>query len=428
MSTQACATASKAPIGCPNCTRSFAYAMVASRHQPMPPAASAAVASRKSRSARSNAATASSPWPSSTAGTSSKAVTQTRRVRSRPSCPEAVYPRDLDSTRNIARPDSVTAGTTTMSATWPATTYHRCPYSRQPPGARSARTLSGPGDQWPASPAAARVPVTDPSASNGSQCSAAARSPARSTPPARLLDRNGPGYRARPSSVCTTLASAWDMPRPPNSSGIISPVRPSSPARRACSSGLWPASVSSAARSTADGSWSARKLRRMSCRACWSSLRARVSLSAMISSSRRAWEPEDPLRDGVPQDLVGSAAQPVPRRTEHHRGPRVGSPGTGVGDQGWPENGGHELGQPLHVSGQSQLIQGNLGARWLARRLEEKYSLCRVSGTKLVIRRAAYLVMLPGQLVFDTSSGCAPVKAPAAVALPRRWYSSQAVA
>jgi hypothetical protein len=86
----------------------------------------------------------------------------------------------------------------------------------------------------------------------------------------------------------------------------------------------------------------------------------------MISSSRRAWEPEDPLRDGVLQDLVGSAAQPVPRRTEQHRGPRVGSPGTGVGDQGWPKNGGYELGQPLHVSGQSQLIQGNLGARRLA--------------------------------------------------------------
>ena len=62
------------------------------------------------------------------------------------------------------------------------------------------------------------------------------------------------------------------------------------------------------------------------------------------------------------KDLVGSTAQPAPRRTEHHRGPRVGSPGTGVGDQGWPENGGYELGQPLHVSGQSQLIQGNLGS------------------------------------------------------------------
>ena len=40
----------------------------------------------------------------------------------------------------------------------------------------------------------------------------------------------------------------------------------------------------------------------------------------------------------------------------------------------------------------------------------------------------SYLVALPGQLVFDTSSGCVPVKAPAAVVLPRSWYSSHAVA
>ena len=66
------------------------------------------------------------------------------------------------------------------------------------------------------------------------------------------------------------------------------------------------------------------------------------------------------------QDLVGSAAQPVPRRTEHHRGPRVGSPGAGVSDQARSENGGYELIQPLHVSGQGRLIQGNLGARRLA--------------------------------------------------------------
>jgi len=36
--------------------------------------------------------------------------------------------------------------------------------------------------------------------------------------------------------------------------------------------------------------------------------------------------------------------------------------------------------------------------------------------------------MLPGQLAFVASSGCAPVNAPAAAALPRSWYSSQAVA
>jgi hypothetical protein len=43
-------------------------------------------------------------------------------------------------------------------------------------------------------------------------------------------------------------------------------------------------------------------------------------------------------------------------------------------------------------------------------------------------RPPAHLVALPGQLVFETSSGCGPVKAAAAIGLPRRWYSSQAVA
>jgi len=37
-------------------------------------------------------------------------------------------------------------------------------------------------------------------------------------------------------------------------------------------------------------------------------------------------------------------------------------------------------------------------------------------------------VALPGQLVFETSSGCGPVKAAAAIGLPRGWYASQAVA
>jgi hypothetical protein len=56
--------------------------------------------------------------------------------------------------------------------------------------------------------------------------------------------------------------------------------------------------------------------------------------------------------------------------------------------------------------------------RWLAS-YWERYLRCRAG---------SYLVALPGQLVFDTSSGCVPVKAPAAVVLPRSWYSSHAVA
>ncbi len=50
------------------------------------------------------------------------------------------------------------------------------------------------------------------------------------------------------------------------------------------------------------------------------------------------------------------------------------------------------------------------------------------TGLERLLSHPAHLVALPGQLVFETSSGCAPVKAPAAVALPRSWYSSQAVA
>jgi hypothetical protein len=37
-------------------------------------------------------------------------------------------------------------------------------------------------------------------------------------------------------------------------------------------------------------------------------------------------------------------------------------------------------------------------------------------------------VALPGQLVFDTSSGWLPLNALAALASPRNWNSSQAVA
>ena len=229
--------------------------MLASRHQPMPPAASAAVASRSSCSARSRAATAASPWHSRKAGVVSKVVTQMRRVRSMPSWRDTPNPADPDSTRNIAGPASVMAGTTTMSATWPAMTYHRLPRRYQSCALRPASTLSDPGDHRPSSPAAATVPVADPSASRGSQYSAAARSPAASSAPAaRKLGRNGPGYRARPSSVWTTLASACDRPRPPNSAGIVSPARPSSPARRACSAGSYPVPLSSELRKAAEES------------------------------------------------------------------------------------------------------------------------------------------------------------------------------
>jgi hypothetical protein len=39
----------------------------------------------------------------------------------------------------------------------------------------------------------------------------------------------------------------------------------------------------------------------------------------------------------------------------------------------------------------------------------------------------AHLVALPGQLVFKTSPGCGPVKAAAAIGLPRSWYSGRGV-
>src|SRR5215472_12651679 len=76
-------------------------------------------------------------------------------------------------------------------------------------------------------------------------------------------------------------ASTWDLPSPPNSSGIVQPATPSSPARRACRSGSKPGSVSSAVRSSAQDNWSVRTARRVSCWAGWSSLRSTESRIAM---------------------------------------------------------------------------------------------------------------------------------------------------
>ena len=97
----------------------------------MPPAASAAVPIKNSRSARARAEVAS--LVSSTAGAASKVMMLIRRVRSRSSCRDTSKPPDPVSARNMARPDSVTAGTTRMPAACAATTYQRRPDSRQPP-------------------------------------------------------------------------------------------------------------------------------------------------------------------------------------------------------------------------------------------------------------------------------------------------------
>ena len=183
------------------------------------------------------------------------------------------------STANMAGTDPAPADTTTMPATWAPTTYQQEPYSRQPCGVRWART-PGSDVQRPSRAAAAIVPVTDPSASSGSQRLAvaapsavigplAAASPvaASRTPAASALGRNGPGYRAWPSSACTTPASACDNPRPPNSSGTVRPARPNSLASRACSPGWYPGSAPIIARRAAEGSWPARTPRRLSRRA-----------------------------------------------------------------------------------------------------------------------------------------------------------------
>ena len=97
----------------------------------MPPAASAAVAIRNSRSARARARAPS--LVSSTAGAASKVTMLTRRVRSRSSWRATTRPGDAVSARNMARPYSVTAGTTMRLAVCAATTYQRRPDSRQPP-------------------------------------------------------------------------------------------------------------------------------------------------------------------------------------------------------------------------------------------------------------------------------------------------------
>ena len=254
----------------------------------MPPAASAAVAIRKSRSARSRAAAATSPSTIGRAGASSKAMTQTRRVRSRPSWPETVHPSDLGSTRNIAGPDSVTASAATTSAAWAARTYHRWPSSRQPPGARSARTLSGPNTQRPPSSAAATVAITDPSASNGSHCSPGHAVAGREQHAAG--QRRGQERARVPDAAEFAVYHARLDLGQATAAGLHRDGQPGRPGTR------WPGGRAAPGctrcgfqRGPQRGS---RKLAgqeprvRVSCRACWCSLRGRVSLLVMAAPSR----------------------------------------------------------------------------------------------------------------------------------------------
>ena len=48
-------------------------------------------------------------------------------------------------------------------------------------------------------------------------------------------------------------------------------------------------------------------------------------------------------------------------------GPRVGAPLAGVGDGARPENADDKLAQAGHVSGERELVKGDLGPRRLAR-------------------------------------------------------------
>src|SRR5213076_772455 len=76
----------------------------------------------------------------------------------------------------------------------------------------------------PSAPAHARVaadfPATTDSSSSGASDSAGSAS--------TTVEKNGPGYTARPSSSITTISSRKLIPAPPPSSGSEIPVQPSS--------------------------------------------------------------------------------------------------------------------------------------------------------------------------------------------------------
>src|SRR5207248_2258438 len=124
------------------------------------------------------------------------------------------------STSHSPAPPSPCAATTTWSATARSGTNSAVPDSRSP----SARTAKPSASNRPSAPAHASVaadfPATTDSSSSGASDSAGSAS--------TTVEKNGPGYTARPSSSITTISSRKLIPAPPASSGSEIPVQPSS--------------------------------------------------------------------------------------------------------------------------------------------------------------------------------------------------------
>ena len=109
----------------------FGWATLVSRHQPMPPAASAAVASSNEARTASSTGCAAPGVPRRVPGAPSRETVATRRVRSRPRTASARTPLASAGTRNNDRSGPVPAGTRSRSATWPDRTNQRV--SQEPP-------------------------------------------------------------------------------------------------------------------------------------------------------------------------------------------------------------------------------------------------------------------------------------------------------
>jgi len=168
----------------------------------MPPAASAAVPI--GTRARPGPGPRSRPWSGSTAGAASKVMMLIRTGQVQIKLPGDVQAPGPRFGQDMARPDSVTAGTTRMPAAWAATTYQArgrtaaSRRSRSRPGRRRGR---GPSGRPRRRPPPSRPPCRPPA--GGSQRSQASRWPVASRVPAATeLGRNGPGTgRGRCSDV-----------------------------------------------------------------------------------------------------------------------------------------------------------------------------------------------------------------------------------
>lgn len=202
---QMCLIAWNSPILRPNCSRTFAYSVAVSRHQPAMPAASAATSvaaassTEKSGSKRRSAATATSVQTTRASGT----------LWSSPA-----------------------SGSTRSPAASPSISAHRCRSpsrtgtSTAAPGAAPGTESHSPDTEAPDSPT--DIAISPPSATPHGVISSSA-SPV--TSPANAVESTGPPTRSCAACSTRTARSPTVPPAPPASSGTATRKTPRS-ARR----------------------------------------------------------------------------------------------------------------------------------------------------------------------------------------------------